>query len=362
MTDLRTSDLQDLRSASPPARPLAAADHAVPRRRARRGVAAPAGAALCPAAHRRADARRHHRRRPDAFARRNRTAGAHGARRSRKDKELFRFSSACPAATPRALLDTLARTAAWPIDGYLISCPYYSRPSQRGLELHFQRARRSRQPSDGALQHPLPDRRQSRQRGDAAARRPSQYRGPEGLLRGPQPVDRAVAPASAGFRRADRRGCTISGSAERRRRRRHPGVGACRDRRSSRKSYRLQAAGERDAALALWRIGRGPDATAVRRAEPGADQALAVADRIDRQRGGTTADDGGERGAGRRIDREIERRARQALSPRSRGAKSNTAQSSRVRASRSALPITLTDDSAIAAAPIIGDSRMPNTG
>ena len=36
-----------------------------------------------------------------------------------------------------ALLGTLARTAAWPIDGYLISCPYYSRPSQRGLELHF---------------------------------------------------------------------------------------------------------------------------------------------------------------------------------------------------------------------------------
>jgi 4-hydroxy-tetrahydrodipicolinate synthase len=35
------------------------------------------------------------------------------------------------------LLDTLARTAAWPIDGYLISCPYYSRPSQGGLELHF---------------------------------------------------------------------------------------------------------------------------------------------------------------------------------------------------------------------------------
>jgi 4-hydroxy-tetrahydrodipicolinate synthase len=36
-----------------------------------------------------------------------------------------------------ALLDTLDRTALWPIDGYLISCPYYSRPSQRGLELHF---------------------------------------------------------------------------------------------------------------------------------------------------------------------------------------------------------------------------------
>ena len=37
----------------------------------------------------------------------------------------------------RVLLETLDRTADWPIDGYLISCPYYSRPSQRGLELHF---------------------------------------------------------------------------------------------------------------------------------------------------------------------------------------------------------------------------------
>jgi 4-hydroxy-tetrahydrodipicolinate synthase len=37
----------------------------------------------------------------------------------------------------RALLDTLQRTAAWPIDFYLISCPYYSRPSQRGMLLHF---------------------------------------------------------------------------------------------------------------------------------------------------------------------------------------------------------------------------------
>jgi 4-hydroxy-tetrahydrodipicolinate synthase len=36
-----------------------------------------------------------------------------------------------------ALLNTLDRTAAWPIDFYLISCPYYSQPSQHGLELHF---------------------------------------------------------------------------------------------------------------------------------------------------------------------------------------------------------------------------------
>jgi 4-hydroxy-tetrahydrodipicolinate synthase len=31
----------------------------------------------------------------------------------------------------------LTRTANWPIDGYLIACPSYTRPSQRGLVLHF---------------------------------------------------------------------------------------------------------------------------------------------------------------------------------------------------------------------------------
>jgi 4-hydroxy-tetrahydrodipicolinate synthase len=33
--------------------------------------------------------------------------------------------------------DALDETAAWPIDGYLIASPYYSRPSQRGLLQHF---------------------------------------------------------------------------------------------------------------------------------------------------------------------------------------------------------------------------------
>ena len=37
----------------------------------------------------------------------------------------------------RAMLDRLDQTAAWPIDGYLISCPYYSRPSQAGMIAHF---------------------------------------------------------------------------------------------------------------------------------------------------------------------------------------------------------------------------------
>jgi 4-hydroxy-tetrahydrodipicolinate synthase len=31
----------------------------------------------------------------------------------------------------------LAGTSAWPVDGYLIACPYYTRPSQDGLRQHF---------------------------------------------------------------------------------------------------------------------------------------------------------------------------------------------------------------------------------
>ncbi|MDP1865455.1 MAG: 4-hydroxy-tetrahydrodipicolinate synthase [Bradyrhizobium sp.] len=35
------------------------------------------------------------------------------------------------------MLDALDETADWPIDGYLIASPYYTRPSQRGLLQHF---------------------------------------------------------------------------------------------------------------------------------------------------------------------------------------------------------------------------------
>jgi 4-hydroxy-tetrahydrodipicolinate synthase len=40
-------------------------------------------------------------------------------------------------ASTGKLQDALDETAAWPIDGYLIASPYYSRPSQRGLLQHF---------------------------------------------------------------------------------------------------------------------------------------------------------------------------------------------------------------------------------
>jgi 4-hydroxy-tetrahydrodipicolinate synthase len=37
----------------------------------------------------------------------------------------------------RKLAGALERTAAWPVDGYLVACPYYTRPSQEGLFRHF---------------------------------------------------------------------------------------------------------------------------------------------------------------------------------------------------------------------------------
>jgi 4-hydroxy-tetrahydrodipicolinate synthase len=40
------------------------------------------------------------------------------------------------AATAK-MLEALDQTAAWPIDGYLIASPYYTRSSQRGLLQHF---------------------------------------------------------------------------------------------------------------------------------------------------------------------------------------------------------------------------------
>jgi 4-hydroxy-tetrahydrodipicolinate synthase len=40
-------------------------------------------------------------------------------------------------ASTHKMQDLLDETAGWPIDGYLISSPYYVRPSQRGLLAHF---------------------------------------------------------------------------------------------------------------------------------------------------------------------------------------------------------------------------------
>ncbi|MCO6418089.1 4-hydroxy-tetrahydrodipicolinate synthase [Siccirubricoccus sp. KC 17139] len=37
----------------------------------------------------------------------------------------------------RKLAKALHHTAPWPVDGYLIACPYYTRPSQEGMVRHF---------------------------------------------------------------------------------------------------------------------------------------------------------------------------------------------------------------------------------
>jgi 4-hydroxy-tetrahydrodipicolinate synthase len=37
----------------------------------------------------------------------------------------------------RKVAKALTHSAAWPVDGYLIACPYYTRPSQEGLYRHF---------------------------------------------------------------------------------------------------------------------------------------------------------------------------------------------------------------------------------
>jgi 4-hydroxy-tetrahydrodipicolinate synthase len=53
-----------------------------------------------------------------------------------RDRALPMFLGLCGADT-RKVAAALGRTASWPIDGYLITCPYYVRPPQEGLYRHF---------------------------------------------------------------------------------------------------------------------------------------------------------------------------------------------------------------------------------
>lgn len=51
-------------------------------------------------------------------------------------RQLPVFLGLCGSDT-RKMVQALERSAAWPIDGYLIACPYYTRPSQEGMVRHF---------------------------------------------------------------------------------------------------------------------------------------------------------------------------------------------------------------------------------
>jgi 4-hydroxy-tetrahydrodipicolinate synthase len=53
---------------------------------------------------------------------------------SRRSTPLFLGLS---GSDTRKVVKELGRTSGWPVDGYLIVCPYYTRPSQLGLYRHF---------------------------------------------------------------------------------------------------------------------------------------------------------------------------------------------------------------------------------
>jgi 4-hydroxy-tetrahydrodipicolinate synthase len=252
----------------------------------------------------------------------------------------------------RALLDALPRTAAWPIDAYLISCPYYSRPSQRGLELHFTALadhaahpvliynipyrtgvnlgndamlRLAAHPNIAGLKDCCADREQSR---ELLRRRPGDF----AVLTGEDAqYQEALADGADG-------GILASAHVETE---------------NFAKIWRLMAAGERAAALTLWQS--VDELTRLLFAEPSPAPIkywLWRTGLIDSPEVRLPMTEVSTELAAR-LDSEIEGRS---SLPRM------TSQSSLVRASRNALPITLTDDRAMAAAPTIGDSRMPKTG
>ena len=188
-------------------------------------------------------------------------------------------------------------TASWPIGGYLVSCPYYSRPSQQGLYHHFTAlAGVTDRPM---LMYNIPYRTGVNLANDTAlalAEIPNIVGIKDCLLE--QLADFRPDPATAGrFFGHDRRGRALPRCADQRRGRSHPCRGTCRNcpvRRCS-----ATAACRRHANCAgLMACNRRLDTPAVRRAEPGGHQALAVAAGPDRQSGTTFADDRCQLGSG----------------------------------------------------------------
>lgn len=59
-------------------------------------------------------------------------------------EELARPTGSCPlflglsGSDTMKMVSALSHTEMWPIEGYLISCPYYTRPSQSGMLQHFE--------------------------------------------------------------------------------------------------------------------------------------------------------------------------------------------------------------------------------
>ena len=199
------------------------------------------------------------------------------------------------ASTAR-MMDALDETAAWPIDGYLIASPYYTRPSQRGLVQHFETL--ADHASWPIVLYNIPYRTAVNLTNETLLR----------LAAHPNIVgikdcsaDRAqsvefLKRRPAGVSRADRRGRQLSRGAHRRRRRRDPALGASGDRQPSPRCGRCL---RRATSPARRRAGMAyrTDAAVVRGAEPGAGEVLAGAQRADRQRRGSPANGGSEHGS-----------------------------------------------------------------
>ena len=190
----------------------------------------------------------------------------------------------------RKLAKWLARTADWPLDGYLIACPYYTRPSQAGLMLHF--AALADATARPIMIYNIPYRTGVNLGNETMLRlaERSNIVGVKDCCGDTLQIGGAAAQAAARFCGADRRGRAVLWRAGARLRRRHPRFGACPDR--SLRQGPAAHAGRRPAA----RVGAVAaacrhSAAAVQRAFAGAAEILAVAVRPDRQPRGAAADD-----------------------------------------------------------------------
>src|SRR6516165_4879092 len=161
--------------------------------------------------------------------------------------------------------DMLDETAAWPIDGYLISSPYYLRPSQRGLLRHFNDL--ADHASWPIVLYNIPYRTSVNLSNDT-------------LLK------LAEHPNIVGMKDccADR-----AQSLDLWRRRRHPALGSCRDRSFCRDRSRNEGRQSRRRTARLAKRLRA-DPVAVCRTEPRAGKVLAGTHRLDRLRRSPLAD------------------------------------------------------------------------
>ena len=205
----------------------------------------------------------------------------------------------------RKVAATLAETAAWPVDGYLIACPYYTRPSQEGLYRHFAALADATQRP--IIVYNIPYRTGVNLLNDTLLRLaalPNIVGVKDCCADQVQSFDLAAAKPRR-LCHDDRGGRTVLQRPHARSGGRDPGGIACRDRGLRVGAKYLHQRRPAGCATRLARAGR-PAAAVVRRAEPGADQALALARRPDRQPGGAPADDAGQRyarGAHRTGDR-----------------------------------------------------------